>query len=69
MPKHSLGEVILTLPGDGPDLATVTDAARRLGLNLDGFISRAVVDLALRTVEDSDDPRVRVWLAQIPSPR
>lgn len=67
MSNHALN-IVLTLPEDGPDLDTVRRTARRLGISLDNFVSRAVVARVEETEEELAHPVMRAWSAQCPSP-
>ena len=67
MSQHPL-TIVLSLPDDGPNMDTIRKTARSLGLNLDGFISRAVVALTEQMEEDMADPRVQAWLSSVTSP-
>lgn len=62
MPQHTLNNVSLTLPDDGPTLDDVHAAARVLGINLDRYISRAVIALTEQVQADQQDPTKRAWL-------
>ena len=62
MPQHILNNVSLTLPDDGPSLDDVHAAARALGINLDRYISRAVIALTEQVQADQQDPTKRSWL-------
>jgi hypothetical protein len=58
MHKHILERVVLTIPEDGPELATIKNVARKLRLSLDQLISRAVCTYVEEVVDQLDDPTV-----------
>lgn len=50
--------IALSLPEDGPTLATIDALARRLGITRDDFIARAVILYAEEVTAQLSEPKV-----------